>query len=135
MTELRLHPRIPTQLMAEITNSAGETLSINILNLSPGGLMLVGDQPLKQLIFKGYDPNQDPLIHPVEVEVRIQLPEQQQCFYSKIRLLYIRRLSQHEFNLGFRYVAISKIHAQMMQRHVFADNPIKESLNRAFGSL
>ena len=119
MTELRLHPRIPTTLMAEITNSAGETLTAQIHDLSPGGLMLEGDQVLKALIFADHDPDKDPLFHPVELEIRIHLPDQQQRFFSRIRLLYIRRLSQSHYNLGFRYVAIASDQALMMERHIF----------------
>lgn len=118
MKELRLHPRIPSKLLAEVTNSDGETLTAKVINLSPGGLMLHGDEPVKQLIFAGQDPDKDPIFHPVEVEVRVHLPEQQQPFYSRIRLLYIRRLSQNEYNMGFRYVAISSIHSKMMERHI-----------------
>ncbi|MEH6652267.1 MAG: PilZ domain-containing protein [Motiliproteus sp.] len=121
MKELRLHPRIPTQLMADVTNSNGETLPAKVVNLSPGGLMLLGDEPLKHLVFAGQDPEKDPLFHPVEVEIRIPLPGQLQPFYSRIRLLYIRRLSQNEYNMGFRYVAISSIHTKMMERHIFPE--------------
>ncbi|MEH6472155.1 MAG: PilZ domain-containing protein [Halopseudomonas sp.] len=135
MKELRLHPRIPTTLMAEVTNSSGETLTTQIHDLSPGGLMLDGDLPLKELVFKGYDPDKDPLFHPVELEIRIHLSGQQQCFFSRVRLLYIRRLSQDQFNLGFRYVAISSIHAQMMEQHIFGGESTQNALNRAFKSL
>ena len=119
MKELRLHPRIPTQLLADVTNSVGDTLTTKVINLSPGGLMLFGDESVKQLIFTGQDPDKDPLFHPIEVEIRIPLPGQQQPFYSRIRLLYIRRLSQSKYNMGFRYVAISSIHTKMMEQHIF----------------
>ena len=135
MTELRLHPRIPATLLAEITNSNGDSMTTQVCNMSPGGLMLSGTEELKELVFTGHEPDKDPLFHPVEIEIRIQLPGQQQQFYSRARLLYIRRLSQHQFNLGFRYVAISSIHASMMERHIFAGESTKDALNRAFGQL
>ena len=134
MTDLRLYPRIPTTLMAELTNSLGSTQACRINNLSPGGLMLEGGEEVRSLIFEGHDPNRDPLTHPVELELRIQLPGQQQCFYSRARLLYVRRLSQLTFNMGFRYVAISAIHARMMEQYVFNGDPIKQPLNQASGS-
>ncbi len=135
MSELRLHPRIPSALMVEISNSAGEMRPANILNLSPGGLMLLGDPALKELIFKGLDIDKDPLYHPVEAQVRIRLPNQPQLFCSRVRLLYCRRLSQFEFNLGFRYVDIAADHARMMESHVLGDSETKVALNRAFASL
>lgn len=119
MTEFRLHPRIPTTLIAEVTNSTGETLATKIHDLSPGGLMLEGDQALKKLIFTNHDLDKDPLFHPVELEIRIQLPGQQQSFFCRVRLLYIRRLAQFHYNIGFRYVAISSAQARMMEQHIF----------------
>lgn len=135
MTELRLHPRVPTALMAELTNSSGETLAAQIRDLSPGGLMLDGDQALKALLFKDQNPDKDPLFHPVEVDIRIQLPGQQQGFFSRARLVYIRRLSEHQYNLGLRYVAISSTHALMMENHIFGGESIQDALNRAFNKL
>lgn len=129
MTEFRLHPRIPTTLIAEVTNSAGETLAAKIHDLSPGGLMLEGDQALKTLIFTSHDLDRDPLFHPVELEVRIQLPDQQQSFCCRIRLLYIRRLAQFRYNIGFRYVAISSVQAHMMERHIFGGAAIQDACN------
>tara|TARA_R110002167_G_scaffold54240_2_gene154612 strand:- start:2671 stop:3075 length:405 start_codon:yes stop_codon:yes gene_type:complete len=134
MTELRLHPRIATSLMAEITNSAGVTLAAKIHDLSPGGLMLDGEAELKTFVFEGHDPDKDPLFHPIELEIRIQLPNQQR-FFSQMRLLYIRRLSQSQYNLGFRYVALSSIHVHMMERYIFDGESTEEALNRAFNSL
>ena len=135
MTELRLHPRIATQLMAKITNSAGEVITTQIHDLSPGGLMLEGDQTLRSMVFANHDPDKDPLVHPVELHISIQLPGQQQPFTSKIRLLYIRRLSQSLYNLGFRYFALSSTHAHMMARHIFAGESTQDALNRAFTNL
>ncbi len=135
MTELRLHPRVPSALMAELTNSHGATLAAKIHDLSPGGLMLDGGQELKTLLFKDLPLDKDPLSHPVEVDIRIQLPGQQQGFFSHARLVYIRRQSEHQYSLGLRYVAISSTHAMMMESHILGGEPIQDPLNRAFNPL
>lgn len=122
MSELRLHPRISTQLQAQVCNDHQDSASARIRNLSPGGLMLEADLSLKELIFKGYEHEKDPLFHPVELDIQIQLTGQSELFHSRARVLYIRRLSQSSFELGLRYVAISAAAARMMEQHVFGSN-------------
>lgn len=119
MTELRLHPRISSELQATISNDAGDRANTRIRNLSPGGLMVEADPDLKQLVFKGHEQDKDPLFNPIEMDIWIELPNQIGRFHSRARLLYVRRLSQNAFEMGLRYVAISAVHAQMMEQYVF----------------
>lgn len=113
--------------MAEVTNSAGETLAAKIHDISSRGLMLEGDQALKTLIFTNHDLDRDPLFYPVEFEMRIQLPDQQKSFFCRVRLLYIRRLAQYHYNIGFRYVAISSMQIRMLERHIFGDEATQDA--------
>jgi hypothetical protein len=118
---------MPTTLTAEVTNDAGETLAAKIHDLSPGGLMLEGDQALKTLIYSHHDLDRDPLFYPSEFEIRIKLPDQQKTLFCRVRLLYIRRLAQYHYNIGFRYVAISSMQVRMLERHIFGEEATRDT--------
>jgi len=117
MSELRHYPRVHTQLEASITAASDTPLSATISNLSPGGVMLHGDLELKQRICGGED--RDPMRHTIELFLRCKLPGEPQPFLCNCRLIYIRRLSQQEFDFGLRFVDMSEIHAGMLHRFIF----------------
>lgn len=121
MNELRQFPRVHTQLEAELTNGEGETHLAIISNISPGGLMIHGDNAVKQHICEFED--RDPMQEPVEIHLRCKLPGEPQPFLCRCRLIYIRRLSQSEFDIGFRYIDMSEIHAGMLHRFIFQKDP------------
>ncbi|RDE22740.1 PilZ domain-containing protein [Motiliproteus coralliicola] len=130
MNDLRLHPRIPCSLSAEVHNDRDDPINCHISNISPGGMMLEGGPELREFVFCGHQTDRDPLRHAIEVSVDIKLPGQTQPFRSRARLLYIRRLSELRFNLGFRFVAIAQLQAKMMEAYIFdrgCDNPLLKS--------
>jgi len=117
MSELRHCPRVLTHLEAELTNGSADTLSATVSNLSPGGVMLRGDLDLKQHICELEE--RDPHTHAIEAKLRCRLPNEPQPFICRCRLIYIRRLSQKEFDFGFRFIDLSDIHAGMLHRFIF----------------
>ena len=121
MSDLRLFPRLHTELQVEITNQRGETLSSRVRNLSPGGLMIDGDLTVKELIAIGVD--QDPLARPIEVNICCQLNSDPVPFRSRCRLVFVRRLSQLEFNFGFRFVDVSAEMAERLENFVSNKSP------------
>lgn len=134
MNELRLHPRVPCHLRADVQNERDEPIRCEISNLSPGGMMLEGGPELREFVFCGHLSDRDPLQHAIEVNVQINLPGQSQPFHSRARLLYVRRLSEMRFNLGFRFVAISQQQARMMEAYIFNNSTNQQLLNSSFGS-
>ncbi|HEY5718649.1 MAG TPA: PilZ domain-containing protein, partial [Motiliproteus sp.] len=102
MSDLRQFPRIHTQLKAILTNSSNTESTATINNISPGGVLLHGDLALKQHICELEE--RDPMYHSIEVFLKCRFPEEPQPFLSRCRLIYVRRLSQHEFDFGLRFV-------------------------------
>lgn len=117
MSDLRQFPRIHTQLKAILTNSSNTESTATINNISPGGVLLHGDLALKQHICELEE--RDPMYHSIEVFLKCRFPEEPQPFLSRCRLIYVRRLSQHEFDFGLRFVDLSEVHAGMLHRFIF----------------
>ncbi|WP_421865538.1 PilZ domain-containing protein [Motiliproteus sp.] len=134
MNDLRLHPRIPCSLSAEVHNDRDEPISCRISNISPGGMMLEGGPELREFVFCGHQTDRDPLRHVIEINVLIKLPDQAQPFQSRARLLYIRRLSELRFNLGFRFVAIAQLQAKVMEAYIFNSGSNSQLLSSSFGA-
>ncbi|MCW8884595.1 MAG: PilZ domain-containing protein [Motiliproteus sp.] len=116
MSELRLFPRVQTQLQVEVSNQLKETAQAWVRNLSPGGMMIDGDIAFKEMISANLD--KDPLVKPIEVTVTLRLPNDPVPFRSSCRLVFVRRLSQLEFNFGFRFVDMGAEMAGKLQRYV-----------------
>ncbi|MEH6627358.1 MAG: PilZ domain-containing protein [Motiliproteus sp.] len=116
MSELRLFPRINTQLQVEVSNQQDESCQAWVRNISPGGIMIDGDLAFKEMIAVNLD--KDPLAKPVEVNILCRLPNDPVPFRSRCRLVFVRRLSQLEFNFGFRYVELGSEMAGKMHRYV-----------------
>ena len=127
MSELRLFPRVQTQLQIEIENELGETAQAWVRNLSPGGMMIDGDIAFKELISVSLD--KDPLVKPIEVKVSCRLPNEPVPFRSRCRLVFVRRLSQLEFNFGFRFVDMGADNANRLQRYVSRSLSPQQSSN------
>ncbi|WP_207062550.1 PilZ domain-containing protein [Motiliproteus sp. SC1-56] len=119
MTDFRRHPRINTDITVELRSEAGETCRSVIRNLSPGGLMVNGDPSLKETVCGPQE--RDPLVHPVEVNVRFQLPNETVPFRARCRLVFVRRLSQFEFNLGLRFIDVTAQQSEQIRRYIYQD--------------
>ncbi|OMH36568.1 PilZ domain-containing protein [Motiliproteus sp. MSK22-1] len=116
MSELRFFPRVNTELRVEVTNLYGDTTEAWVRNISPGGVMIDGDLSFKEIITLGSARN--PSATPVEVTINFKLNNDPESFNSRCRLVFVRRLSQLEFNFGFRFVGISTEMAHRLQRYV-----------------
>ncbi len=102
MTELRLYPRLRTQLPVTITGRAGVSVEAIIGNLSRGGLMIAGNLATHEL--KTSNPPPDPRGRFVEVTIHCTFPNDPQPFRARCRLVFVRRLSQRQFTFGCRFV-------------------------------
>ncbi len=116
MSELRFFPRVHTELRVEVTNLYGDSAEAWVRNISPGGLMIDGDLSFKEIITVG--PANNHSAEPVEVTINLKLNSDPESFNSRCRLVFVRRLSQLEFNFGFRFVGISPEMAHRLERYV-----------------
>ncbi len=116
MSELRLFPRIATQLEAEASNHQGDQQMVKVRNLSPGGLMIDSDLAFRDMI--SAPPAQGMIASPIEISICFRLPEDPIPFRNRCRLVFVRRLSQLEFNFGFRFVDMSQEMAARLDRYV-----------------
>ncbi len=116
MSELRLFPRINTQLPVEVSNQQDESCQAWVRNISPGGIMVDGDLAFKEMVSVSLD--RDPLAKPIVVNILCKLPDDPVPFRSRCRLVFVRRLSQLEFNFGFRFVDMGADMAGKLQRYV-----------------
>jgi hypothetical protein len=116
MPELRVYPRIPARLDAELTNGAGEVRTAMVGNLSLGGVMLTGDPALNRHVcdYAGRDRMRDT----VEARLNCRFPDEARPFACRCRLIYIHRQSQQAFEFGFRFVDLDDDHAEMLRRFI-----------------
>lgn len=116
MTDLQRHPRLSTRIAVEVTNQSGVSTRTWIRNLSPGGVMIDGDGAFKTLVCG--EQALDPLYRPIEIRIHCLLPGEALPLTTRCRLVYVRRLSQHAFNLGFRFVDLDGRQASLLDRYV-----------------
>jgi hypothetical protein len=99
--DLRKYPRVITDVSVEVKNGEGLTLTAQLFNLSQGGGMLEGDEALKNHLVDV------PGLHvtdvrTIEFELAGMLAEGGgRSFWVPCRLVHVRRLSQHQFHIGF----------------------------------
>lgn len=131
MTSLRRHPRIHTDILVTVRNQRGESGHSMIRNLSPGGMMIDCDPAFKAVVCQ--QQVRDPLVQPVEVQAEFQLPGETVVFRTACRLIYVRRMSQFEFNLGLRFIEVSEHQAEQLQRYLL-DDPYHHAPSHRFSS-
>lgn len=114
--ENRLHPRVRTDITAALTCALGQKADVIVRNISPGGMMIDGDILLKEQLALIENNSSNPT--PVEISILIPLPGFSLPLQARCRLVFIRRLSQTEFNFGFRFFDISEQDAERLQEYV-----------------
>lgn len=92
-SELRMHPRMPTELTATLNLPQGISVDVIIRNISLGGVMLEGDERMFQVI-------QQQTALPVEVDVHFEL--EAQPVYGRYRLIHSTRKRQDLYQMGFK---------------------------------
>lgn len=92
-SELRMHPRMPTELNAVLNLPQGISVDVVIRNISLGGVMLEGDERMFEAIRQ-----QTSL--PVEVDVHFEL--EAQPVYGRYRLIHTTRKRQDLYQMGFK---------------------------------
>lgn len=98
-SELRMHPRMPVRLPAEVMFSDEDSVEVEVLNLSLGGLMVESDEAGYRLVEK-YKPR-----FPIEVEIHFGL--NQQPVHCHCRLVHVQRQKQNQYCLGFRVLSLN----------------------------
>jgi hypothetical protein len=97
VTERRLHPRIATDLEAEIVSPRDRALlQARLLNLSLGGLRIGGNSGLRDQL------TADPGSSPIQVEVSFELSGT--VVRLTCRHIHTLRLSADAFEFGFKIV-------------------------------
>lgn len=127
MSEVRLFPRLRTQIEARLARPEQAALPVVLANVSPGGVMVRTDLVTKKTLLAG----SDPLAQLVEAHFSCRLPAEPQPFACRCRLVYVRRLAQNEFELGFRFIQVSQVHADMLERYVFGECSMPKTRHRA----
>lgn len=96
--ELRLHPRMPVDLPAELVFSEEDSVDLTVLNISLGGVTAQGDAGAYQMVEK-YKPH-----FPIEVELHFGLVDQP--VHCHCRLIHSQRLSQDLYRFGFKVLSL-----------------------------
>jgi len=108
--ELRLHPRMPTNLPAEMIFSDQLSLDVTMRNLSLGGMLVEGDSQLQHAV-DDHRPG-----FPVEVELHFGLnglPVSCRC-----RLIHTRRCSQTLFQMGFKLLSLDELSQTLIREYL-----------------
>lgn len=106
-SELRMHPRMPTELQAEIKLPDEHSVIVMIRNISLGGIMLEGDDRMHTAI------QQQPSF-PVEVDVHFQLENKSVC--GRYRLIHTVRRRQDMFHMGFMSLMMDASSTALIKR-------------------
>jgi len=108
--ELRLHPRMPVELPAEIVFPSGESADITLLSLSLGGLTSEGNDRAFQL-FEESRPR-----FPIEVEMHFGLGDRP--IRCHCRLIHTQRLKQNRYAFGFKLLSLDLMDQQYIREKV-----------------
>jgi hypothetical protein len=102
-SERRFSARVLTDLDAEVINDRGERTQGRLCNLSLGGLSLLGDANLQQVVRQLQTAPGAPFT-PVEVQVAFLLPadDGRVPVALSCRHLHTRRVARDVFELGFK---------------------------------
>lgn len=113
LSERRIHPRVNVDLPATLSTVDGESLEVQLINLSINGLLLEGGQELLAL-----KPGRDSTI---EFSLHYQLNALK--VNSLCRVVYRQRLSQRKHRLGVKILSMDQ--AAMTEVEQFINQSLK----------
>lgn len=108
--ELRLHPRMPVEIPAEVVFPSGDSADITLLSVSLGGLTSEGDCRAFTL-FENSKPR-----FPLEVELHFGLGERP--IRCHCRLIHTQRQSQDQYAFGFKLLSLDLLDQQHIREKV-----------------
>lgn len=108
--ELRLHPRVPVEIPAEIVFPSGDSADITLLSLSLGGLTTEGDNRAFDL-FEDTKPR-----FPIEVDMHFGLEDHP--IRCHCRLIHTQRLRQNRYGFGFKLLSLDLNDQQYIREKV-----------------
>lgn len=108
--ELRLHPRMPVEIPAEVVFPSGDTTDITLLSISLGGLTSEGDGRAFTL-FENSKPR-----FPLEIEMHFGLVDRP--IRCHCRLIYTQRLKQDLYAFGFKLLSLDLLDQQYIREKV-----------------
>ena len=107
-SELRMHPRMPTKLPAEMILSEDVSVDVIILNLSVGGMLIEGSDQMFHAV-QAHKP-----AFPIEVEIYFglqALPVRSHC-----RLIHTVRKRQDLYQMGFKALSMDEQSSHLIRQ-------------------
>lgn len=104
-SELRMHPRMPTELSASLKLPDGNGVDVTVRNISLGGVMLEGGDGLNEGIRQ---------IHAFPVEVDLHFALQGKTVFGRYRLIHITRKRQDLFHAGFKALTMDETSSELI---------------------
>ncbi|MEH6470956.1 MAG: PilZ domain-containing protein [Halopseudomonas sp.] len=106
MSERRQHPRVPIKLDASVYIAQSEVLTVQLSNLSPGGLMFDVNKALKEQLLNHPREGHDLILDPIVVQIEFVL-ESDTPMHMRCRLSHLCRTAQDRFEFGFQFIELS----------------------------
>lgn len=110
--DLRMHPRMTTEIPAEMILSDEVAVDVLIRNISLGGMMVEGSDQMFQAV------QQQVPAFPVEVEIHFGL--QGAPVHCHCRLIHTTRKRQDLYHMGFKALSMDEHSAEQI-RQVLAE--------------
>lgn len=115
--ENRIHPRVLAGFETEVTLADGQRLSVTTANISLTGVMIdVNQRDFETILKKRIN-----LEVPVEVDLKFKLPDQNETILlvtSHCRTVYVRRISQNQYFIGFKFLKINHRFERAIQEFI-----------------
>ena len=108
MNETRIFPRAPADYPIEIGVRKGEIIHTTLVNVSRNGVMISAcHQHFEQLLAANHNVN---LNEPLEVDLQFKLgaDDSAEVIATHARAIYVRRIAQDQYHLGFKFLKISQ---------------------------
>ena len=106
-SELRMHPRMPTELTATLNLPKGISVDVIIRNISLGGAMLEGGDQMFEVI-------QQQVSLPVDVDVQFEVDGQP--VYGRYRLIHTTRKRQDLYQMGFKALTMDLTSTELIRQ-------------------
>lgn len=120
MKNFRIHPRVNVMLPCKVQHPCGYLLSVTAVDLSITGLMVeTTEADFKTIIAHQ---QQITLNQPVEAYIKLELGDEYQghVIDSLCRAIYVRRSSQDQYRIGFKFLNLSPPDEAKINSYIFA---------------
>lgn len=120
MKNFRIHPRVNVMLPCKVQHPCGYLLSVTAINLSVTGLMVEATEADFKTIIAHQQ--QITLNRPVEADIKLELTDEYQghAIDSLCRAIYVRRISQNKYRIGFKFLNISTPDEEKVAHYILA---------------